>query len=90
MKEVQWTETARRTLEETTNFILELWSTDVNKSGEGTELLADIFFQTIQIVNIPFIGEQGTEDFVLVDAGMPITIRRLSGEEINYPNATKT
>ena len=31
MKEVQWTETARRTMQETSNFILELWGTDVNK-----------------------------------------------------------
>ena len=31
MKEVQWTETARRTLQETSDFILELWNTDVNE-----------------------------------------------------------
>lgn len=41
------------------------------KSGEGTELLADIYFQTIQIVNIVFVGDPGTKDYVLVDAGMP-------------------
>jgi len=31
MKEVQWTETARITLQETSDFILELWSSDVHK-----------------------------------------------------------
>lgn len=41
------------------------------KSGEGSELLRDIYFQTIQIVNIAFIGDPDGKDFVLVDAGMP-------------------
>ena len=31
MKEVQWTETARKTLQETSDFILELWNTQVNE-----------------------------------------------------------
>ena len=37
MKEVQWTEIARRTLQETSDFILEVWSTEVN--NEFIELL---------------------------------------------------
>ncbi|AXI99714.1 Plasmid stabilization system protein ParE [Cyclonatronum proteinivorum] len=31
MKEVQWTVTAIKTLQETSDFILEVWGTDVNK-----------------------------------------------------------
>lgn len=40
-------------------------------SGAGIEVLPDIFCQTIQIVNVVFIGDPQTNDFVLVDAGMP-------------------
>lgn len=39
MKKVQWTDTARRTLQESSNFILELWSADVNE--EFVEQLDD-------------------------------------------------
>lgn len=41
------------------------------KSGEGVELLTDLYYHTIQIVNIVFVGDPGTKDFVLVDAGTP-------------------
>lgn len=41
------------------------------KSGEGEEVREDIYYETIQIVNICFVGDPLTESFVLVDAGMP-------------------
>ena len=40
-------------------------------SGIGIEILPDIYCHTIQIVNICLVGEPNSEDFVLVDAGMP-------------------
>ncbi|OUB91153.1 MBL fold metallo-hydrolase [Bacillus thuringiensis serovar medellin] len=41
------------------------------ESGHGIEVLPDLFCYTIQIVNICFVGNPETDDFVLVDAGMP-------------------
>jgi len=40
-------------------------------SGLGMEVLPDLYFYTIQIVNICLVGNPETNDFVLVDAGMP-------------------
>lgn len=40
-------------------------------SGVGFEVLPDLFGYTIQIVNICFVGYPKSEDFVLIDAGMP-------------------
>lgn len=40
------------------------------KSGEGLEITPDIYYHTIQIVNIVLI-EKDTGEFVLIDAGMP-------------------
>ncbi|WP_138420084.1 MBL fold metallo-hydrolase [Aquibacillus sediminis] len=40
-------------------------------SGVGIEVLPDLFNYTVQIVNIHFVGNPKTDDFVLVDAGMP-------------------
>jgi len=37
----------------------------------GTEVLPDLFCYTIQIVNVAFIGNPATREFVAVDAGMP-------------------
>jgi len=48
MKEVQWTETAIRTLQETSDFILELWSTDVNK-----EFVEQLDYRIGQLQNNP-------------------------------------
>lgn len=48
MKKVQWTETARRTLQETSNFILELWSTDVNE-----EFVEQLDYRISQLQNDP-------------------------------------
>ena len=41
------------------------------KSGEGHEVLSDVYCLPIQIVNVYFIGAPGARDWVLVDAGMP-------------------
>ncbi|MDA1533332.1 MULTISPECIES: MBL fold metallo-hydrolase [Bacillus] len=41
------------------------------ESGHGIEVLPDLFSYTIQIVNICFVGHPHTNDFVLIDAGMP-------------------
>lgn len=41
------------------------------QSGEGIEVLPDVFCYTIQIVNIVLIGKPFSDNFVLIDAGMP-------------------
>jgi len=41
------------------------------QSGNGNEVLSDIYYHTIQIVNISMIGNQEDKNWVLVDAGMP-------------------
>jgi len=48
MKEVQWTETAIKTLRETSDFILELWNSDVNE-----EFIAQIDHRISQLQNNP-------------------------------------
>ena len=40
-------------------------------SGIGFQLLPDLYAHTIQIVNIIFVGDPKTNDYILVDAGMP-------------------
>ncbi|MBS4178968.1 MBL fold metallo-hydrolase [Lederbergia citrea] len=45
-------------------------ATSVN-SGDGIEVLPDLYCHTIQIVNIILVGKPDSKDFVLVDAGMP-------------------
>jgi glyoxylase-like metal-dependent hydrolase (beta-lactamase superfamily II) len=40
-------------------------------SGVSTQVLPDVLCHTIQIVNIMFVGNPESNDFVLVDAGMP-------------------
>ncbi|MBM7661023.1 glyoxylase-like metal-dependent hydrolase (beta-lactamase superfamily II) [Bacillus mesophilus] len=40
-------------------------------SGIGMEVVPDLYCFPIQIVNICFIGEPNSKEFVLVDAGMP-------------------
>lgn len=40
-------------------------------SGVGTEILPDLFCYTIQIVNICLVGNPKSDEFVLIDAGMP-------------------
>src|SRR5690625_5230857 len=41
------------------------------QSGEGIEVLPDVFCYTIQIANIVLIGNPNFNEFVLIDAGMP-------------------
>jgi glyoxylase-like metal-dependent hydrolase (beta-lactamase superfamily II) len=40
-------------------------------SGDGQQVLADLFCLPIQIVNVCFVGRPGQSEWVLVDAGMP-------------------
>ncbi|MGY3717552.1 MBL fold metallo-hydrolase [Sutcliffiella cohnii] len=40
-------------------------------SGVGIDILPDLYNYTIQIVNIHLVGDPKTNDFVLIDAGMP-------------------
>ncbi|WP_110932204.1 MBL fold metallo-hydrolase [Paenibacillus bouchesdurhonensis] len=46
-------------------------------SGTGIEVLPDLFCYTVQIVNICLVGSPDTEDFVLVDAGMPMSANEI-------------
>lgn len=41
------------------------------RSGKGIEVLPDVFCYTIQIVNICLIGQPKTNEFVLIDTGVP-------------------
>ncbi|MER2089738.1 MBL fold metallo-hydrolase [Sporosarcina sp. JAI121] len=41
------------------------------ESGTGKEILPDLYSHTVQIVNISLVGHPNTNEFVLVDAGMP-------------------
>lgn len=45
-------------------------ATSIN-NGLGIEVLPDLYTYTIQIVNFCLVGQPESEDFVLVDAGMP-------------------
>ncbi|MDQ0350758.1 glyoxylase-like metal-dependent hydrolase (beta-lactamase superfamily II) [Alkalibacillus filiformis] len=40
-------------------------------SGVGKELLTDLYQHTIQVVNLFFYGDSDSNEFVLIDAGMP-------------------
>ncbi|WP_445263812.1 type II toxin-antitoxin system RelE/ParE family toxin [Rhodohalobacter sp. 8-1] len=51
MKDVQWTETARKTLQETSNYILELWSNDVNE-----EFVKQLDYRITQLQNNPHLA----------------------------------
>lgn len=46
-------------------------------SGIGTEVLPDLYQYTIQIVNIFLYGTPNTNEFVLVDAGMPKSAKEI-------------
>lgn len=46
-------------------------------SGTGIEVLPDLYSHTIQIVNICLVGYAGSDDFVLVDAGMPHSAKEI-------------
>ncbi|WP_112180010.1 MBL fold metallo-hydrolase [Paraliobacillus zengyii] len=40
-------------------------------SGVGVSVLPDLFCYTVQIVNVCLFGDEESNDFVLIDAGMP-------------------
>ncbi|QOY35218.1 MBL fold metallo-hydrolase [Anaerobacillus isosaccharinicus] len=46
-------------------------------SGVGIEVLPDLYCHTVQIVNINLVGNPETNDFVLVDAGMPGSVNEI-------------
>ena len=46
-------------------------------SGVGIEVLPDVFCHTVQIVNICLVGHPDSEEFVLVDAGMPESANKI-------------
>jgi len=48
-----------------------------SESGKGTEVLPDLYSHTIQIVNIILIGHPNSKEFVLVDAGMPYSAKKI-------------
>ncbi|MEK3973558.1 MBL fold metallo-hydrolase [Psychrobacillus sp. FSL K6-1267] len=48
-------------------------------SGVGLEILPDVYCYTVQIVNICLVGKPGSDDFVLVDAGMPHSAEKIIG-----------
>lgn len=58
-------------------------------SGNGIELLPDVYSHTIQIVNICLFGNPKTQDFVLIDAGMPLSAEKIISviEERFGPNS---
>lgn len=47
------------------------------ESGNGTEILPDLYSHTVQIVNICLVGHSDTKEFVLVDAGMPYSANEI-------------
>ena len=53
-----------------------IWATSIG-SGSGIEVLPDIYCHTIQIVNIVLVGHPNTKNFVLIDAGMPYSAKKI-------------
>lgn len=51
MKEVRWTETAKQTLNETSEFILDLWNKQVNE-----EFLDQLEYRIVQLKHNPELG----------------------------------
>ncbi len=51
MKEVQWTETARKSLQETSDFILELWNSKIND-----RFIEQVDYRIEQIKQNPELG----------------------------------
>ena len=47
------------------------------ESGKGIEVLPDLFSHTVQIVNIILVGHPDSNEFVLVDAGMPYSADKI-------------
>ncbi|WP_057767973.1 MBL fold metallo-hydrolase [Cytobacillus praedii] len=53
-------------------------------SGIYIQVLPDLFCHTVQIVNISLVGNPETNEFVLVDAGMPNSANEIIGAAENY------
>lgn len=49
-------------------------------SGAGHAVLPDVYFLPVQIVNISFIGAAGSKDWILVDAGVPKSGKKIIEE----------
>lgn len=47
------------------------------RSGDGIEVTPDLYMHTIQIVNIALYGDPQNSDFVLIDAGMPKSAKKI-------------
>ncbi|WP_203247502.1 MBL fold metallo-hydrolase [Sporosarcina beigongshangi] len=47
------------------------------ESGNGTEVLPDLYSYTVQIVNIVLVGHPGEREFVLIDTGMPYSADKI-------------
>ncbi|MCR2803463.1 MBL fold metallo-hydrolase [Paenibacillus soyae] len=59
-------------------------------SGELHEVTDDVASLTVQVVNLCFVGRPGSEDWVLVDAGMPGSADRIIEEaERRYGEGSK-
>lgn len=48
-----------------------------SESGKGTEVLPDVYSHTLQIVNIVLVGHPNSNEFVLIDAGMPYSAEKI-------------
>lgn len=46
-------------------------------SGIGVEVLPDLYCYTVQIVNVCFVGYLNSEEYVLVDTGMPHSANKI-------------
>lgn len=49
-------------------------------SGLGVEVLPDIYSYTTQISNIGFVGQQGNDRFIIIDAGTPKYAHKIIAE----------
>lgn len=47
------------------------------ESGKGTEVLPDLYCHTVQIVNIILVGHPYSNEFLLVDTGMPHSAKKI-------------
>ena len=47
------------------------------ENGKGVEVLPDLYQYTVQIVNVVFYGRPDDGDFVLIDAGMPKSSKKI-------------
>jgi glyoxylase-like metal-dependent hydrolase (beta-lactamase superfamily II) len=60
------------------------------ESGVGQEVALGVYCQTVQIVNVAFVGNPGSADWVLVDAGMPGSAEQIiASAEERFGSKTK-